>query len=303
MEPFGIDEAWLDVTHSQKLFGTGEEIAHKIREGVKARFGITVSVGVSFNKTFAKLASDYKKPDAVTVFSPENWRERIFPLPVGALLFVGHSSEEKLGRMGVKTIGDLAALDRGFLQNAFGKVGEGLYEAANGLEESAVAHFGEREELKSVGNSITFPRDLIGEEDLRVGLRALADKVAGRLRRHGLYAECVSVSVKDTALCVRSKQHTLASPTDVSDELFDAAWKLLLTFWDFKKPVRALGLCANRVGTEPGARQMSLLEGAGDEHLRTRRTNREGAVDRIRARYGKSAIGSGALLNNDLELE
>ncbi len=301
VEPFGLDEAWLDVTGSRRLFGNGEEIAEKIREGIKRNFGITVSVGVSFNKVFAKLASDYKKPDAVTVFSRENWQERIHPLPVEDLLFVGHSVRERLAALGVRTIGELAALPPLFLSETFGKIGETLHRYANGLDDAPVLIFGQGEPLKSIGNTFTFPRDLTLEDEVSVGLRALSDKVASRLRRHRKLAASVSITVRDSTLHTVTRQMPLTIATHLSDDLFDAAKELLPLAWDFKKPIRMLGICANKLlEGDQNTEQISLFDAPTDTHRRERRKNREGAVDRIREKYGGGSIRSGVLWHSDL---
>lgn len=301
VEPFGLDEAWLDVTGSRRLFGGGEEIANKIREGIKAHFGITVSIGVSFNKVFAKLASDYKKPDAVTVFSEENWKEKIFPLPAKDLLFVGHSAAERLAALGVNTIGELAALPFAFLSEKFGKTGEALHRYANGLDNSPVTKFGEGEPIKSIGNSFTFPRDLTLEEEVHTGLRALSDKVASRLRRHGVLAASVSITLKDDTLHSITRQMPLTNPSHLSDDLYNAAKQLTAIAWDGKKPIRMLGICANKLlSGVTSAEQISLFDAPSDTHRRKRQKNREGAVDRIREKYGTDVIRPGSLWNNDL---
>ncbi len=299
VEPFGSDEAWLDVTHSRALFGSGETIADTIREGVKERFGITVSVGVSFNKTFAKLASDYKKPDATTVFSPADWKEKIFPLPVEDLLFVGHSAKEKLHRFGITTIGRLAAADPEFLKSVFGKTGAELHARANGIDDSAVRVYGDLDKPKSIGNSFTFPRDLESEEDLHVGLRALADKVASRLRRHGAKGAIVTLTVRTPDLKTVTRQAALADPTDLSDELFDAALELLIRHFKPGVPIRLLGISASRLSfaNEP-CEQLSLFE--SETQKRKKLFQKETAVDRVRARFGKSALLRGVILQNDL---
>ncbi len=301
VEPFGIDEAWLDVTASRRLFGDGPEIAEQIRRGVKENFGLTISVGVSFNKAFAKLASDYKKPDAVTIFSAENWKERIFPLPVGDLLFVGHHAEEKLHALGVHTIGDLARLNRAFLIDTFGKTGEMLHSYANGSDDSPVANYGEEEPPKSIGNSFTFPRDLTTEEELQVGLCALADKVASRLRRHGMHASLVTITVKDSSLRSVTRQMPI-SKSGLAEELYTAAKKLLPLAWDGKKPVRMLGLSTGKLSEASGesAVQISLFDEAEKPQNRARSIRREDAVERIREKYGDASIRAASLWNRDL---
>ena len=195
IEPFGIDESWLDVTASQKLFGTGEEIANRIREDVKREIGITVSVGVSFNKVFAKLGSDYKKPDAVTVISEENFKDIVYPLPVSDLLFVGKKTAETLRTMGVRTIGQLATVSESVLKNKFGRGGEMLYKYSRGLDDSPVSP--EREEAKSVGNGFTFRHDLVTREECRIGIDFLSEEIGRRLRAKGLKCATVQLTIKD----------------------------------------------------------------------------------------------------------
>ena len=164
VEPFGLDEAWLDCTASQSLFGTGEEIAKQISDTVKDELGITCSVGVSWNKVFAKLGSDYKKPDAITVISKSNWKDIVFPLPATDLLYVGSRTGKKLANYCVHTIGDLATANPNFLKEKLGKIGPMLWGFANGLDTGAVAKYEGREAqapIKSIGNSWTTPRDLL----------------------------------------------------------------------------------------------------------------------------------------------
>ena len=188
-ESFGIDESWLDVTNTLHLFGgDAKALANAIRQRVKRELGLTLSVGVSFNKVFAKLGSDYKKPDATTVISRENWRSIVWPLPVGDLLYVGGAAQKLLGQYGVKTIGQLAACKKETLETLMGKMGTQLYEYANGLDSAPVRARLDAEPVKSVGNGTTFPQNLTTRIQVRSGIAVLADSVATRLRREGLYA-------------------------------------------------------------------------------------------------------------------
>ena len=186
VEPFSIDESWLDVTASQSLFGSGEEIADTIRETVKKELGLTLSAGVSFNKIFAKMGSEYKKPDATTVISRENYREILWPLPAREMFFVGKVTAQKLISAGINTIGDIAVTNPDVLEGMLGKQGRQLWEYTNGLDESPVARVGEGEKIKSVGNGITFSRDLVTEDDIVTAVTSLSDTVAGRLRKYGM---------------------------------------------------------------------------------------------------------------------
>ena len=177
IEPFGLDENWIDVSGSVQ---SGEEIANEIRERVKSELGITVSVGVSFNKIFAKLGSDYKKPDAVTVISKDNFRDIVWPLPCGDLLMVGRATAAKLNSYGIKTIGELANTDEKFLKTVLGKNGQTLRDYANGLDISPVRRADEASDVKSVGNSTTTPRDLVDNDDVAFCAKALPHACVSR---------------------------------------------------------------------------------------------------------------------------
>ena len=188
VEPFGIDESWLDITGSMHLFGGDPKaIADALRRRLRQELGLTISVGVSFNKVFAKLGSDYKKPDATTVISRENWQDIVWPLPVGDLLFVGRAAGRVLHQYGVETIGQLAACSPQMLETLLGKLGLQLHEYANGLDGSPVRPAGQQEPVKSVGNGTTFPKNLTRWEEVQRGLAVLSDSVAMRLRQQGLY--------------------------------------------------------------------------------------------------------------------
>ena len=224
VEPFGIDESWLDVTGSLHLFGgDAKALADAIRQRIKRELGLTLSVGVSFNKVFAKLGSDYKKPDAVTVIDTENFRRIVWPLPVNTLLYVGRSAQNTLAGLGVRNIGQLAAAKDEDLRAALGKLGPELGAYARGEENSPVRTADERPEIKSVGNGLTFKRNLVGEADVRAGLYALADEVATRLRAHGLYAAAVQVLIKNPDLKSISRQKPLPWPSHLAREIGGAA--------------------------------------------------------------------------------
>lgn len=198
IEPFGIDEAWLDVTGSSGK--TGEEIAQEIRQRIKDELGVTVSIGVSWNKIFAKLGSDYKKPDAVTAITRNNYRDIVWPLPASDLLYVGRATESKLKGVGINTIGDIALSDAKFLKSRLGKWGEYLWSFANGLDSSPVVRAGDEAIIKSIGNSTTTPRDLVNEEDVKMVVYLLGESVASRMREHGFKARTVALYVRDNEL-------------------------------------------------------------------------------------------------------
>ena len=215
VEPFGLDEAWLDCTASQSLFGTGEEIAKQISDTVKDELGITCSVGVSWNKVFAKLGSDYKKPDAITVISKSNWKDIVFPLPATDLLYVGSRTEKKLSSYCIHTIGDLATANPNFLKEKLGKIGPMLWGFANGLDTGAVAKYEGREAqapIKSIGNSWTTPRDLKTDRDVWIVIYLLAESVAARLRENHFRCRGVEVSLRDSSLFSFERQVKLSQP-------------------------------------------------------------------------------------------
>src|SRR5699024_10713333 len=198
VEPFGIDESWLDITGSMHLFGgDAAAIADELRRRVRGELGLTLSVGVSINKVFAKLGSDYRKPDATTVISRENWREIVWPLPVGSILFAGPAAQKALAQYGIRTLGQLAAADLGLVEGLLGKMGRQLWRCANGLDDAPVRPQHEKEPVKSVGNSSTFPDNLTTRDQVRRGAARLCDSVAARLRQQGLYCRAVQVGLRD----------------------------------------------------------------------------------------------------------
>ena len=302
VEPFSIDESWLDVTGSRALFGGGEEIANTLRGTVRGEIGITISVGVSFNKIFAKLGSDYKKPDATTVISRENYKSVVWPLPAGFLMFCGKKAAEALAALGVHTIGDLAACPREFLTARLGKTGALLHDYANGLDESPVLDGRGLRELKSVGNSVTFRRDLNGPDDIRRALLALSESVASRLRRHGLKCWSVQIGIKNPSLRVITRQKTLPAPTHLARNLNAAAAELVGAAWNANAPIRMLSLTGmNLVPREAPGGQLCFFGGAGEGDS-DREERLESAVDVIRSRFGDRSVTSGGLLTEDLGL-
>ena len=294
VEPFGIDESWLDVTGSLHLFGgDARALADRIRETVKAETGLTVSVGVSFNKVFAKLGSDLKKPDATTVISPEKWQDIVWPLPVGDMLFAGRSTQRVLGQYGIETIGQLAACPEAMAEQLLGKMGGQLWRYANGLDNSPVRPGHQREPVKSVGNGTTFPADLVRWEQIRQGLAPLCDSVATRLRKQGLYAGGVSVALKGADFKTVSRQTRLDEPTHLMRDIWETAQTLARQIWKAPTPIRAMTVTALYV-TEDGQayRQMDLL-GQSSAARSEKQEKLESAVDAIREKYGSGAITFG----------
>ena len=292
IEPFGIDECWLDVTHSG-IFGSGEEIAESIRAQVKGELGLTVSVGVSFNKVFAKLASDLKKPDAVTVVNRENFREKLYNLPISDLLYVGRATAEKLKRYGISTIGALAAADRNLLEQGLGKWGGTLSAYARGEDDSPVRGDDEREELKSVGNSLTYFEDIRKNDDIKRLLYALSESVAARVKDAGLgKADTVHLWVRDCDMENYSWQKKVR-PTALCGEIAETAYALYLARYKAEKPVRGLGVTVS--GFDGGVEQLSFDSLAGEYDKKARA---EAAVGEIRKKYGYSKIQRGIMFED-----
>lgn len=289
IEPFGIDECWLDVTHS-KIFGSGEQIAERIRGEVKEELGLTVSVGVSFNKVFAKLASDLKKPDAVTVAGREDVSRKIWPLPVSDLLYVGRATAKKLSSVGIATIGQLAAAEPSFLKKFLGKWGETLSSYARGEDNSPVRNMNETADLKSIGNSVTYREDIYNYEDIKRLLYVLSESVASRLNASGMgKADTVHLWVRDKELENYSFQKKVR-PTALCSEIAEAAFALFKSQYKARRAVRGLGVTVS--GFDKGVRQMTLDDLSGEYEKKERA---EKAVGEIRKKYGYSKIQRGIM--------
>ena len=304
VEPFGIDESWLDITGSMHLFGNdAAAIADAIRARATKELGLTLSVGVSFNKVFAKLGSDYRKPDATTVISPENWREMVWPLPVGSLLYAGPAAQRALGQYGIRTIGQLANVEPALPERLLGKLGRQLWEYANGLDKSPVRPQHVKEPVKSVGNSCTFPENLTTREQIRRGAAMLCDSVAGRLREQGLYCGAVQIGLKDAAFHSVSRQKQLPASTHLMRELLDAAMELIDRTWKPPTPIRlinvtALALTDRRETYE----QLDLLAPQrSEENAKLERL--ESAIDSLRKKYGSQVISFGEASGKEVDEE
>ncbi len=296
IEPFGIDESWLDVTGSLHLFGGNPRaLANRIRNTVREELGLTISVGVSFNKVFAKLGSDYKKPDATTVISRENFRRIVWPLPVTDLLFVGRAAAQVLRRYGVTTIGELAAFDKKALIELLGKQGDQLWGYANGLEHSPVAPAGTYTPPKSVGNGETFSRNLTKRDEVDRGIAMLADQVAVRLRKHGMKASTLQVTIRDPKFKDICRQRPLPAPTNTARELHRAAMDILARCWSFGSPIRAITLTAHNLIPESEASEQLDLFQSGASHKRDKIEKLERTMDAIRSKYGQEAVKVAAL--------
>jgi len=293
VEPFGIDECWLDVTGSRRLFGSGVDIAERIRARIKLEEGLTASVGVSYNKIFAKLGSDMKKPDATTVITRENFKQKVWPLPADALIGVGKSTIKQLHSMGISTIGELAQTDEKYLTSAFGKAGQCLWTNANGLDLSEVALNNAEVAPKSIGNSITCVHDLFDVDEVWTVLLYLAEKISHRMRETGVIASGIQLSIKDNRLRSSQHQQHLAWPSRLTMDLACAAREMFIQNYDWKCPVRALGISAFALLPESDTQQTSFFRNI----LRDEKTERlEKRVGVLRGKYGKSVVSRAALM-------
>lgn len=301
VEPFGIDESWLDVTGSLHLFGSGKEIADTLRKRVATEIGLTISVGVSFNKVFAKLGSDYKKPDATTVIDRNNYKELIYPLPVSDLLYVGKAAKEVLSHLHIFTIGDLARSDKSMIISKLGKMGEMIHDYANGLDDAPVKSVTEESDIKSVGNGMTFKRDLVGLSDITISVHALADSVASRMRRYGVKCSTVQVTIRDPQFKNICRQKSLKRPTHLAREISQAALEIIKNCWDMKNPIRMLTITGSNLITkdEYYTEQLSLFEECCDEK-RQKQEQLETTLDKIRSKFGRGAVTFGSSLHNTL---
>ena len=302
IEPFGIDESWLDMTQTWRLFGSSPAgVADAVRRAVKAETGLTISVGVSFNKVFAKLGSDMKKPDATTVITRADVPAKVWPLPVTDLLFVGRAADKVLQEYGVRTIGNLVAFGREGLVRLLGKQGGQLYDYAAGLEHSPVTRAGESPPPKSVGNGITFRRNLLGWEDIHTGVALLSDSVAMRLRKYALKCSTVQVTIRDPNFRDICRQKRLGSPSYVSRDISRAAIALIREAWNPKVPIRALTITGQNLVPEGEVTEQLDLFRTDTTPQRQRRERLEHTVDGIRSKYGKASILPAATVGEDID--
>ena len=291
VEPYGLDECWLDVTGSTMLFGSGQEIADKLRERIKFELGVSVSVGVSFNKIFAKLGSDMKKPDATTVIESERFKEIVWPLPVKELLYVGRATHNKLRRKGIFTIGDLADTNPENLRFWLGKMGVVLWQFANGLDTSPVSNIGAKSMIKTVGNSTTAPRDLISNEDIKITLMVLSESVSARLWEYGFICRTVQIGIRDNELNWIERQGKLEIPNRTAKSIFELAFSLFKKHTN-GKPIRSLSVRA--CDLEPIDHvQLSLLP---DVSQLQKQEELEAAMDDLRNRFGHFSVQKGLML-------
>ena len=304
VEPASIDESYLDMTGAPEFFGLlPREMADALRDRIRAEIGVTISVGVSFNKIFAKMGSDYKKPDATTEITPENYKELLWPLPVSDLMFAGRAAVALLNKKSILTIGDLACQPRERLRELLGKGGDQLWIYANGLDADPVRKWGDTPEIKSVSRGMTFRRDLTTEEEIRTGVAVLVDHVAMSLRRHGLKGAVVTVQIKTPELHSISRQTSLDHHTYLQHEIQKIALQLIRDNWPIgdKAPIRAITVGVSKLLAEDQAgEQISMFDLLGQTDAakpskaqREKQEKLEAAVDSIRKRFGNATITLG----------
>ena len=291
-EPYGIDESWLDVTASASVKGDGYKIAEEISNRMKKELGITVSIGVSYNKIFAKLGSDYKKPDAITTMYENEFQSKAWALPVSDLLYVGRSTNQKLARFGIRTIGDLARSDEKMLNLQLGKMGSILWSFANGYDDSPVKVENTHAPIKSVGNSTTTPRDLLTDEDVKLVLYMLSESVASRLRKNGFRCRVVEISVRDNELYSFTRQHKIRNATNITGEIAEEAYRIFKENYTWHKPIRSVGVRGADLVTDHYWEQIDLFSSM---EKREKMMKMDGAVDDLRRRFGYFCIQRGIM--------
>lgn len=294
VEPYGLDESWLDITDSVGMLGTsdGIKVAKEISDRIKRELGITVSIGASWNKIFSKFGSDYKKPDAITQISRDNYKDIVWKSPAADLLYVGRRTDEKLRKYGIITIGDLAKADPEFLNQIFGKIGYVLSAFARGEDQTPVAAPDEYIPIKSVGNSTTTPRDLTTDDDVRLVIYLLSESVAARLRENHFVGDVIGISVRDNGLYSFTRQHKIKIPTNISEEIAGYTFELFKANYSWEHPIRSVGVRVSDLvpDTMPYQTDLFLSEQQREKQLRA-----DLAVTDIRRRFGYNAILRGLM--------
>lgn len=313
VEPASIDESYLDMTGAPGFYGLSpRELADLLRKRVREEIGITISVGVSFCKVFAKMGSDYRKPDATTLIFRENYQEMLYPLPVATMLYAGRASVQTMTRHGIRTIGELAARPRADLRRMLGKSGEQLWLYANGLDDSPVRRYEDRQEVKSVSRGMTFRRDLVNMEEVRCGVSVLVDEIAATLRQSGLKGSVISVTLKAPTLHTLSHQVTLPHPTYLQQEIRTVTMQLITDHWSVsaKSPVRSITVGVSHLSGENEAytEQLSLFDlctsvGNAEKEPTVgleKQEKVEAAVAKLRKRLGNDAVSLGCYDNDEI---
>lgn len=296
VEPFGPDECWLDVTHSTKLFGSGKQIADTLRETVKNEIGLTISVGVSFCKMFAKLGSDLKKPDATTEITKENFRQIVWPLPASSLMYIGRHREQTLKKLNINTCRDLAYADEKILTHYFGINGKEIVDIARGLDKSEVALYGDNAEVKSIGNGTTAIHDITSRDEFNKITYYLCDSVMTRMRKKMFAAETLTLSIKDSDLSWVSYSKSYTTPISNTKDMYEKACALYEKNWKTLKPIRAVRVACSNLISDSSSIQFDMFT---SEKTTKRKQNEEKSIDKVREKYGSNGIKKALLMNTD----
>ena len=287
VESYGLDEAWIDISKSTELFGSGYTIACMIQERIKRELGLTVSIGISFNKIFAKMASDMNKCSGLIEVTKENYQTLIWNLPVEDLFYVGKATKRKLNQYGVQTIGDLASLPIGWMKDHFGKIGELLWWFSNGKDVSDVMLQNYQDPMKSIGNAITAPRDIRTFHDAKVIYYVLVESVASRMRDAELYGNVIQITLRDCDLVWFTRQRKISSFTNLASDIMPVVLSLLNENHNFKKPLRTIGVSVSGLINEHNHTQLNLFK---SEEEQFKQRSLEDVVDNIRYKFGFDKI-------------
>ncbi len=287
IEPFGIDECWLDITGSTRLFGSAYEIAFKIKESIKSELDLTISVGISFNKVFAKIGSDMKKPDAITEIPSSHFKEILWNKPAEDMLCIGKSTRRALHELGIYTIGDLAKSNINTLKDRFGVVGETLHNYANGKDNSEVASINDYTPPKSIGRSVTTSQDMLSNRDVWPLLLHLTEDVTRQLREHRLYAGGVQIHIRTNDLVAKEFSAKLPYPTQLTETLAKEGFKLFVKQFDWHLPLRAAGIRATHLTPDISGVQIGLFD---NPVLDIKKEKLESRVFDLRQKYGSECV-------------
>lgn len=291
VQQYSIDEAFIDMSGTELLYGSPIILANNLRERIKEELNFTVNIGVSSNKLLAKMAGELKKPDMVHTLYPDEIKKKMWPLPVAELFYIGRATERKLYTLGIRTIGELANTDVSILRNHLGKHGEVLYQYSHGIDQSPF--LSQPLANKGYGNSVTTPCDVGSREHAKMVLLSLCETVAMRLRKDEVKGACISVSIKDFAFFYKSHQGNLYSPTNTTLEIYHFAAKLFDELWDGVTPLRQFGVHVGKI-TKESFRQYNLFDRTKYEKLE----KLDQAIDKIRTRYGEDSIMRASFINS-----
>ena len=309
VEPASIDESYLDLTGTLSYYHmTERELADSIRDRVRKEIGITISIGVANNKIFAKMGSDYKKPDATTVILGEDYKTILWPLPVSDLMFAGKASVTLLNQKGINTVGDLALQPKERITSLLGKGGEVLWIYANGLDTDPVRHWGDVPEVKSVSHGMTFRRDLFTREEIETGVAVQVDRIAMSLRRQDLKGSVITVQIKTPQLVTISRQTSLNHYTWLEHEIREVAMKLIDENWRIGDPIRAITVGVSKlVPSNEALEQLDLFDLMGTDQnsskSREKQDKMEAAADALRQKMGNMAVTLGVHKNDEIGIK